>query len=77
MSAADTIIPTAALDQAHTCLDTMIEKVGHAIDAEWHTADDIWIQVLNSVSTLDAEQQRQNLALLLVVALQRLAMAQS
>lgn len=71
----DTIIPVAALAQAHTCLDLMIEKVGFGLDAGWHTADDIWIQVLNSVEPLTAEQQKQNLALLLVVALQRLAHA--
>jgi hypothetical protein len=73
VSAVDSIIPTSALDQAHTCLDVMIEKVYNAENLEWHTADDIWIQVLNSVDKLTPEQQKQNLALLLVVALQRLA----
>jgi dsDNA-binding SOS-regulon protein len=68
-----TIIPVADLDEAHTCLDIMIEKVAHAHDEMWHTADDVWLQVLNSVAPLTEEQQRQNLALLLTVALQRLA----
>jgi hypothetical protein len=73
MSDTGTIIPIDALDQAHTCLDTMIEKAARAHDEQWHTADDIWIQVLNSVAPLTEEQQKQNLALLLTVALQRLA----
>jgi hypothetical protein len=73
MSDTGTIIPIDALDTAHTCLDTMLAKVKTADDAEWQTADNIWIQVLTSVNQLTPEQQKQNLALLLVVALQRLA----
>jgi hypothetical protein len=73
MSDTDTIIPIEALDQAHTCLDTMIDKVRTADEREWQTADNIWIQVLTSVGQLTPEQQKQNLGLLLVVALQRLA----
>lgn len=64
----DPIIPTADLAEAHRALDHMLEIVTPA-----RSADSVWIMLMDSVEPLPPEQQRQNLALLLAVALQRLA----
>lgn len=67
MVAVDPILPTDALDHAHTAIDNLIQ----AIDGK--TADTVWLLILSTVANLPPEQQRQNLSLLLTVALQRLA----
>jgi hypothetical protein len=64
----DTIIPVDALDAAHAALDHMLSTVTPA-----RNADSIWISVMSSVEPLPSEEQRQNLALLLTIALQRLS----
>lgn len=67
---ADPILADDVLAGAHDALDLLIEK------ARGNTADNVWIQSLNAVSQLNSDQQRQNLALLLTVAIQRLAQPQ-
>lgn len=64
---ADTIIPIEALDQAHDALDALVANSAGRL------ADNVWISMMNTVEGMEPEKQRQNLALLLTVAVQRLA----
>jgi len=68
----DPILPTETLAKAHDAVDDMVAKV-----ADLSNADSVWIMAMSSVEELTPEQQRQNLALLLTVALQRLAQIQA
>jgi hypothetical protein len=65
---ADTLIPTDALATAHDAVDALVAKT------PGKNADTMWLMCMNLVGKgLEPEQQRQNLALLLAVALQKLA----
>lgn len=70
MRNAPPIIPTHDLALAHEAVDTLVARL---VEEPTTPADTLWIRCMNLVEQLPPEQQRQNLALLLTVALQRLA----
>lgn len=67
---AETVLPTEALAHAHDAIDMLTEKA-----RTLPNADSVWVMAMSSVEGLDLtdDQKRQNLGLLLTVALQRLA----